>query len=57
MTHQRFYRVIWVRDDKKTTGVHCLGPLTHKEACSVLSKLTSYPWRRDLLEEIVPVEP
>ena len=28
-------------------------PMTHKEACTFLSKLTKYPWRRNMLEEVV----
>jgi hypothetical protein len=48
----RTYRVIWVRDDKHTRGVMAPGPFTHAEAVTVLSKITKYPWRRVLLEEI-----
>ncbi len=28
-------------------------PMTHKEACTFLSKLTKYPWRRNILEDVV----
>ena len=28
-------------------------PMTHKEACTFLSKLTKYPWCRNMLEEAV----
>lgn len=28
-------------------------PTTHKESCTFLSKLTKYPWRRNILEEVV----
>ena len=28
-------------------------PMTHKEACTFLSKLAKYPWRRNMLEEVV----
>lgn len=48
----RRYRVIWVRDDRGTRGVLAPGPFTHQEACTVLGKVTKYPWRRELLEEI-----
>lgn len=48
----RKYNVIWKRDDKGTQGRHNLAPMTHREACVFLSKLTKYPWRRDLLQEI-----
>ena len=49
---ERLYRILWIRDDKKTRGVLFPGPLTHKEACTCLSKTTRYPWRREQLEEI-----
>jgi hypothetical protein len=49
----RFYRVIWVRDDRNTRGIMADGPLTHAEACTIVSKITVYPWRRIMLEEIV----
>lgn len=48
----RKYNVIWKRDDKGTQGRHNLAPMTHREACVFLPKLTKYPWRRDLLQEI-----
>lgn len=48
----RLYRVLWARDDKGTSGLHCSGYFTHKEACAILSKITKYPWRRDFLEEV-----
>lgn len=25
-------------------------PVTHKEGCTILSKLTKYPWRYEMLE-------
>jgi len=49
---ERLYRLIWVRDDKKTRGVLAPGPFTHAEAVTALSKFTRHRWRRDLLEEI-----
>jgi hypothetical protein len=49
---ERLYRVIWVRDDKGTRGVLAPGPFTHREAVTVMSKITKYPWRRVLVEEI-----
>ena len=49
---ERMYRVLWVRDDRKTSGVLFPGPLTHKEAMTVISKTTPYNWRRLMLEEI-----
>jgi hypothetical protein len=43
---------VWKRDDRRTSGVLAPGPFTHAEAVTVLSKITKYPWRRVLLEEI-----
>lgn len=51
----RMYRVVWIRDDNKTRGVLFPGPLTHREACVALGKVTPHPWRRDMLEEIEEV--
>lgn len=48
----RFYRIIWIRDSKKTQGILFPGPLTHEEACICLSKVTPWKERRDMLEEI-----
>jgi hypothetical protein len=48
----RLYRVVWKRDDRGTSGVLAPGPFTHAEAVTVLSKITKYPWRRVLLEEV-----
>lgn len=49
---QRYYNVIWVRDDKGTRDQLNATPMTHSEACTFKSKLTDYPWRRILLEEV-----
>jgi hypothetical protein len=49
---EKMYRVVAVRDDKKWRGVLFPGPLTHKEAETVMKKTTKYPWRRLVLEEI-----
>ena len=50
----RLYNVIWKRDDTGACGQHNATPLTHGQACALLSKLTTYPWRRDLLEGVLP---
>lgn len=49
------YNVIAVRIDngEKTYISNTNEPMTHKEACTFLSKVTKYPWRR---EELEPVE-
>ncbi len=49
---ERLYRVVWIRDDKGTRGVLFPGPLTHREAMTVVRKTTKYPWRRLMIEEI-----
>jgi len=49
---QRYYNVIWVRDDKGTRGQLNATPMTHSEACTFKSKMTDYPWRRILLDEV-----
>ena len=53
---ERTYRVVWITDRGKR-GIHCPGPFTHQEACTVLTKITPRKDRRDLLEEIHPESP
>jgi hypothetical protein len=36
------------------TFTHFKFPETHTRACTLLSKLTEYSWRRDYLEEVEP---
>lgn len=54
MTAERMYNVIWVCDDKGTRGQLNATPMTHREACTFKSKMTAYPWRRVMLEEVKP---
>jgi hypothetical protein len=54
MKPERLYRIVWVSDAKGTRGIMADGPLTHDEACTVLSKITVRPERRVLLEELAP---
>lgn len=42
-----------VNHGKKAYLSHISRPMTHKEACTFLSKLTNYSWRRNMLEEVV----
>jgi hypothetical protein len=28
-------------------------PVTHEQGCILLSKLTKYPWRQEMLEEVI----
>lgn len=48
---QRTYNVFWVRDDKGTSGQLNATPMTHHEAYTFKSKITTYPWRRLMLVE------
>lgn len=57
---ERMYNVVAIIEDrcmvnfgKKSYLSDESKPMTHKEACTFKSKLTSYPWRRVLLEEVV----
>jgi hypothetical protein len=57
MAKKRCYRVMWVRDDKGRRGTVADGPLTHREAVTILSKLVpaterSHRHVRYALEEI-----
>jgi len=47
------YNVIVIRTDngEKTYISDVNKPMTHKEACTFLSKVTRLPWRREELEE------
>ena len=49
---ERYYQIIWIRDDKRTRGVACPGPLTHAEACTCLRKTTAHRLVRLMLEEM-----
>lgn len=54
----RRYRVVVVPmsgtrfPDGRTKVVMAPGPLTHKQAVTILSRITDYPWRRKMVEEI-----
>lgn len=51
MKKRRWYRVVAkTKRGRRISVAH--GPLTHREAVSVLSKLTRHPWRQEMLEEI-----
>ena len=54
---ERMYNVYCVVEDKKMQNYGKVlqlnaAPMTHKDACTFLSKLTKYKWRRDFLAEI-----
>lgn len=42
-----------VNHGKKVYLSDVSGQMTHSEACAFMSKLTKYPWRRNMLEEVV----
>ena len=48
----RRYHVNVVRDSTGEKTYMTRTPVTHHEGCVLLSKLTDYPWRRKLLEEV-----
>lgn len=53
-TIEREYHVVVIN---QITGrkVYMTGtPVSHREGCTILRKLSNYPWRRKQLEEVVP---
>lgn len=53
MTTERMYHVI-VKNIKTGVKVYMTAyPVTHAEGCTLLSKLTKYKWRQEMLEEVV----
>ena len=54
---KRMFNVCCIVEDKKMQNYGSVlqlnaTPMTHKEACTFISKLTRYKWRRDFLAEI-----
>ena len=56
---ERMYNVVGIVECPKMANhgeKFCLSdatrPMTHKQACTFMSKLTNYPWRRVMLEEV-----
>lgn len=49
-TARRFHVVVLVpRTGEKTYMT--VSPVTHAEGCTILSKMTRFPWRQEMLEE------
>ena len=48
----RMYHVIVINERTGRKVYMTATPVTHKEGCTILSKLTRYPWRREQLEEM-----
>ena len=55
---ERMYNVVRLVEDRsmvnygKQSQVNA-SPMTHKEACTFLSKMSKYKWCRDFLEQVV----
>ena len=49
----RLYNVVVVNRRTGQKVVMTPEPVTHDEGCVILSKLTKYPWRLEMLEEVV----
>lgn len=50
---ERLYHVVAVVSKTGEKIYMTSSPVTHAEGCTLLSKLTKYPWRREMLEEVV----
>lgn len=48
---ERLYHVIVVNDRTGAKVYMTERPVTHIQGCTLLSKLTKYSWRRNMLEE------
>lgn len=46
------FNVVVVNNKTNNKTIMNSSPLTHAEACTVLSKITRYPWRTEKLEKI-----
>ncbi len=51
MPTERLYHVVVIRNDNGEKVYMTSTPVTHAEGCTILSKMTRYPWRREQLEE------
>lgn len=54
----RLYHVVTVVENARMHNFgnktyFTVSPLTHEQACTLMSKITSYSWRRKFLEEVV----
>lgn len=48
----RLYHVVAVNNKTRNKVYMTSSPVTHKQGCTILSKMTKYPWRREQLEEV-----
>jgi hypothetical protein len=51
-TMERMYNVVVINEKTGQKVIMTAYPCTHEEGCTILSKLTDYPWRRKQLEEV-----
>lgn len=49
---ERMYHVVVINSRTGSKVYMTATPVTHREGCAILSKLTRYPWRREQLEEV-----
>lgn len=51
----RLYHIVVINENtgEKVYVSDTTKPLTHKEACTIMFKMTQYKWRRIQLEEVV----
>jgi hypothetical protein len=53
MSNERFYHVV-VKNIKTGVKVYMTkNPVSHSQGCTLLSKLTKYKWRLEMLEEVI----
>lgn len=52
MTARRLYHVVVIVERTGRKEYMTATPVTHAEGCTILRKLTRYPWRREQLEEV-----
>jgi hypothetical protein len=50
---ERMYNVVVINEKTGQKAVMTAYPCTHKEGCTILSKITDYPGRRKQLEEVL----
>lgn len=50
---ERMYNVVVINEKTGIKVVMTSSPVTHKEGCTLLSKITDYKWRRKQLEEVI----
>ena len=53
MLEDKLYHVIVIVNKTGKRIQMTATPVTHKEGCTLLSKLTKYSWRTEMLEEVV----